>query len=162
MRRSESGFTFAEILIALTCGILAVGLFYQQWQYSAMNRRDSARKTSVNAIHYYLNEVQKKETGSYPLELDKYQLKGVDQTLMKDPDGNRIGDPKSSIRYIPGDCSGNKCARYELRADLEKEEDFIRTNGWILVTISKLVAVGLFHFTGNWPAVFKCLNGIVQ
>ena len=52
--------------------------------------------------------------------------KGLDPALLADPTGKKIGESESNLRYEPRNCTDGKCRGYTLRADLEKEADFIK------------------------------------
>lgn len=122
----EDGFTFAEFLIAAAL-LIGVGMFvFSQWQYAAMGERDTQRKTSINAIHFYLKEVYLPKHKSFPVTLQPQTLEGFDGSSLHDPAGRVVGDPASDFRYEASGCTGTTCTHYVLRADLEKEADFIR------------------------------------
>lgn len=126
-REQQSGFTIAELLIALAMLLGASILALSQWQYAETRERDSDRKTAINALHYYLEEVYKPaNNGSYPAVLDAEAIEALQPDELRDPLGRIVTDPASDLRYEPGGCNGDLCGRYTLRADLEKESDFIR------------------------------------
>lgn len=125
---SDHGFTLAESFMTITAIIVVSFLLYGQWQYTEASQRDSARKIAINTIHYYLKESYFRQNQAYPSSLNQDILSAINQELTKDPRGRTINSQLSDLRYIPGDCTVNACQRYELRADLEKEDDFVRTN----------------------------------
>ena len=45
-----------------------------------------------------------------------------------DANGHKIGKSESEYRYEATGCDNNKCKGYTLRADLEKEDDFVKSN----------------------------------
>lgn len=125
--RTPHGFTVVELIVAIAI-LLAAGLLvvWQKNDIDAANR-DSQRKVSVNAIHYSLEEVYYPNNGNtYPEQLRAEDLKGLSPDLLTGPNGNRIGESESSLRYEPLNCADGKCRGYTLRADLEKEADFIK------------------------------------
>lgn len=122
----ESGFTVTEFCIALAM-LLAAGFFvYSQWQYAAMSNRDNERKTAINSMHYYLTEVHLPKNGGFPLRLSEETVPGLDANFLQDPSGRKVAGSSSDFRYEPGECSPTACKRYTLRANLEKEADFIQ------------------------------------
>ncbi len=124
----QSGFTLAEGMVATAAIVIACVLVFSQWQYMGASQRDTKRKVAINTIHYYLEEVYFKKNQSYPSYLTASDLTSLNDELIKDPYGRAIGDQASDLHYTPGNCVVNACARYELRANLEKEDDFIRVN----------------------------------
>lgn len=125
--RVSSGFTAVELIVAITI-LIGAGLLVA-WQKNDIDaaNRDSQRKTSINAIHYSLEEAYYPANGNtYPEVLSADTLKGLDPALLSGPNGNRIGENDSSLRYEPRNCSEGKCRSYSLRADLEKEADFVK------------------------------------
>ncbi len=109
--------------------VVALSLFISQKATVDAAIRDTARKTSVNAIYYSLEDVYYKKTGYYPESVEPKTLTAIDPALLKDPDGFEIGDPQSSVKYESSDCSlDGKCKQYTLRADLEKEAEYTKTN----------------------------------
>lgn len=122
----QSGFTIAELLIALAM-LTAASLFvYSQWQYTAAAERDSDRKIAINAIDAYLQEVYLATNNEYPLLLDPKAITAINEDELRDPSGRPVTDFRSDLRYEPGNCTENACQRYTLRAALENEADFIR------------------------------------
>lgn len=127
--KTSSGFTVVELLVAIAfVGVIATLLFQQQ-QSMQIIHRDQDRKVAINAIHYNLEEVVKPALGGYPRVLSSNQLKAMDKSLLRDPSGVLIGEPASEYRYEATGCNGgNVCTGYTLRADLERESDFVKTN----------------------------------
>lgn len=127
-RQPQAGFTVTELLIAAAM-VLAVGFFLQsQWQYFTLADRNAERKTAINATHYYLQEVYFPANNSYPAVLRPDDIDAINAAMLQDPAGRPISSPQSDLRYQPGECQAGKCQRYELRADLERAEDFIRSS----------------------------------
>lgn len=90
--------------------------------------RDEARKTSINAIYYSLEEVYFKSNQSYPRTITAENLPSVDPSLLKDPNGIKIGESNSDFRYEPVNCTDDACKGYTLRTSLQNEDDFVKTN----------------------------------
>lgn len=126
--KAQEGFTVAETFVAVTAAIAVAFLVYGQWQYAGASHRDSDRKTAVNTMHYYLEEVYFKQYKSYPAFVDASVFNSVNEDFIKDPSGHAIGEPASDFHYHASGCTVNACQRYELRTSLEKEDDFVRTN----------------------------------
>ncbi len=127
--KKTSGFTVAELIVAIAV-LATIGLiFLSQKNTLESVHRDKLRKTAINAIHYNLEEVVKPTLGGYPNKIDAKQLKAMDSELLKDPWGKSIGDKLSNYRYEPTGCNGTTvCKGYTLRADLEREADFVKQN----------------------------------
>jgi len=127
MKRTE-GFTIIEaIAVALFLGVAATLLLMQKSNLEA-GQRDVDRKTAINAMYFNLEEVYFEDKGYYPVKISSKVLRAMDPTLFTDPDGFKLGDASSSYRYEPNGCENNKCKGYTLRADLEKEDDYVKTN----------------------------------
>lgn len=125
-RPQQHGFTVLELIIAIVF-LVAIGtIFFVQKRDLEVMQRDSARKLAINAIYYNLEDIYYPSNKSYPAVLTAEGLKGLDPALLKDPDGVTIGEQNSNYRYEPKDCADGKCKSYELRADLEKEADFVK------------------------------------
>lgn len=126
--KSSRGFTVIELLIVV--GVLAVAsvVFFIQKNHVEVAARDEARKTSINAIYYSLEEVYFKNNQSYPRTVNEQNLPSVDPGLFKDPSDVEIGEGTSDFRYEPLNCDGDDCKSYTLRTTLENEDDYIKTN----------------------------------
>lgn len=126
--KSTRGFTVIELLIVVA--VLTAGsiIFFVQKSGIQTVARDDARKTSINAIYYSLEEVYFKAHQSYPRTVSSENLPSVDPNLFKDPSGVKIGENNSDFRYEPTNCTNDACKGYTLRTTLEKEDDFIKTN----------------------------------
>jgi hypothetical protein len=88
--------------------------------------RDSTRKTAINAIYYNLEDVYYAASHAYPQKLTADQLKGLDPTLLKDPEGVAVGDQNSDYSYEAKDCTNNLCKSYTVTANLEHEADYTK------------------------------------
>lgn len=126
MNRSNTGFTVIEMLVVITALTLACVLFFTQKDQLDATRRDNNRKVAINAMYYNLEEVYFEKHRGYPTSIDSKTLRAMDPDLFKDPSGNKLGEPQSSYRYEPTNCFNNLCKSYSLRADLEREADFVK------------------------------------
>ena len=93
--------------------------------------RDTERKTDINAIHSQL-EVFYAQNGYYPTtntfnsEADAL-LRGLDNDVFVDPDGKRI-NTSGDYSYVAHDCDGSQCRGYDLTADMEAEDRYLKTS----------------------------------
>lgn len=127
MKRSH-GFTVIEVIVVtLFLGIATTVLFVQKNNIAATHR-DDQRKTAINAMYYSLEEAYFAKNKSYPADITDKTLTTVDPALLTDPRGKKIGDKDSDYHYEGVNCTNDTCKGYTLRADLEKEADFIKTN----------------------------------
>ena len=124
--KSSRGFTVIEIIIVVALFSVASIVFFVQKNHVEVSRRDEIRKTSINAIYYALEEVYFKEHGSYPRTLSSTNLPSIDQDLLKDTQGVKIGESDSEFRYEPLNCENDACKSYSLRTSLENEDDFVK------------------------------------
>ena len=122
------GFTVIELLIVIVVLIGASMLFFVQKNNVEVAAKDEARKTSINAMYYSLEEVYFKTNGSYPRTINSDILPSVDPELFKDPNGVKISEANSDFSYEGTNCDGNSCKAYTLRTVLQNEDDFIKTN----------------------------------
>jgi Tfp pilus assembly protein PilE len=127
--KHQRGFTVIELLVMIAFVAAAATIFMIQKNDIETGNRDKQRKTAINAMHYALEKAYFKELGYYPQKLDEKTLIAVDPSLLKDPKGKMIGEQGSDYRYEPNACAGGKCKGYMLRADLEKEQDYIKNDG---------------------------------
>jgi len=127
MKRSH-GFTVIEVIVvALFLSVATVVLFIQK-NHLTTTQRDDQRKTAINAMYYSLEEVYFAKNGFYPAEISDKTLPSVDPALFTDPRGVKLGDKDANYRYEGTNCDNEKCKGYSLRADLEKEADYVKTN----------------------------------
>jgi prepilin-type N-terminal cleavage/methylation domain-containing protein len=126
--KSTRGFTIIELMIVIVLFAVASVVFFVQKNNVEVVARDEARKTSINAIYYSLEEVYFKAHESYPRTVNSETLPSVDPELFKDPNDVKIGESASSFRYEPLDCNGDVCQSYSLRTTLENEDDFVKTS----------------------------------
>lgn len=124
----KQGFTILELVIVATfAGLLFLLFFIQKNNLDAL-ARDEDRKTAINAMYYALEESFYKDHKYYPETISEDNITVIDPALWTDPDGHNLGDPKSSYSYQPGNCDNGKCKEYILRAELEKENPYIKEN----------------------------------
>ena len=109
--KTKKGFTVLEIIIvAVFASLLLILFFIQKSNLDAMER-DEDRKTAINAMYFALEE------GYY-----------TDPALWSDPYGLHISDGSSSYSYTPANCKDGKCKEYILKAELEKEDAYIKNS----------------------------------
>lgn len=127
MKRTQ-GFTTIEIIVAIVfLGAVATLLFIQRGNLVSADR-DGQRKAAINAMYYNLEEVFFAKNGYYPAIIDKTKLTAMDPNLFNDPSGKTLGASDSNYRYDGVNCTNDQCKGYTLRADLEKEDDYVKTN----------------------------------
>lgn len=124
----QRGFTILELIIAIVFVLVAGTIFYVQKRDLEVQSRDSARKTAINAMYYNLEDVFYSANKFYPEKLTADQLKGLDPSILKDPEEVAIGEQNSDYSYEPKDCMDGKCKSYTLRANLEHEADFTKSS----------------------------------
>ena len=90
--------------------------------------RDEARKVAINAMYYALEESFYKEHNYYPEHISEDNIKVIDPSLWTDPSGINLGDLGSSYSYEAANCKDGKCKEYTLKANLEKEDDYVKNN----------------------------------
>ena len=124
----RNGFTIIELIIVATFASLLLLLFFVQKSNLDALQRDEDRKTAINAMYYALEEGYYKEHGYYPEMISEKNITVIDPALWTDPSGYNLGDSKSSYSYEPADCDNGHCKKYILKAELEKETAYIKTN----------------------------------
>ncbi len=124
----QRGFTILELLfIIVLLGVIGM-VFWGQFNNVQSMARDDRRRTAVNAMYYNLEDIFYAKNKFYPQTIDEKNLTSMDKALFTDPKGNKLGTTDSSYRYEPTNCSDGRCKGYTLRAILENEEDFVKTN----------------------------------
>lgn len=124
----RKGFTILEIIIVgVFMSLLVIVFFVQKSNIDAMER-DEDRKTAINAMYYALEESFYKDNHYYPEQISEENIKVIDPALWTDPFGYNLGDPASSYSYQPADCKDGKCKEYILKAELEKEDAYVKYN----------------------------------
>lgn len=120
------GFTVIELVVVLVALIGACVLFFTQKVQLDAVQRDNRQKTAINAMYYNLEEVYYEKNGYYPPSIDSKTLRAMDPALFTDQQGVKLGQAESTYRYEAINCRDNKCQHYTLRADLEREADFVK------------------------------------
>lgn len=124
--KREHGFTVIELIVVIVfLGFVATFLLIQKNNLSAAHR-DTERKTAVNAMYYNLEEVFYQKSGYYPATIDSKTLRAMDPALFTDPNGIKMNEADSDYRYEATDCTDDQCKSYTLRADLEREADYVK------------------------------------
>ena len=126
--KAKKGFTILEIIIVATFATLLLVLFFIQKSNIDAMERDEDCKAAINAMYYALEESFYPEHGYYPETISEENIKVIDPTLWTDPFGFNIGDSLSVYSYEPANCKDGKCKEYILKADLEKEDDYVKYN----------------------------------
>lgn len=122
----QRGFTVIELLTLITLLVIIGAVFWTQKTALETSTRDDARKVSINALYYGLEEVYYPTNGHYPKVLSPSTLPSVDPNLFNDPNGVAIGKADSDLSYEGKDCSGDDCNSYSLRAKLQNEADYVK------------------------------------
>ena len=126
--KRESGFTVIEIIAVVVFLGLATTLLLIQRNNLAATGRDNERKTAINAMYYNLEEVFYEKNKFYPSKIDSKTLRAVDPALFTDPNNIKMGEGGSDYRYEGTNCTNDQCKSYTLRADLEREADYVKNN----------------------------------
>ncbi len=127
-KQKKQGFTIIEIVIVAFFTTLLLILFFVQKSNIDAMQRDEDRKTAINAMYYALEESFYKTNGYYPEQISEKNITVIDPALWTDPNGYNLGEPESSYSYEPANCSNGKCKEYTLKANLEKENTYIKYN----------------------------------
>lgn len=126
--KKKSGFTILELAIVVLFATLALVLFFIQKANMDAMRRDEDRKIAINAMYYALEEGFYTTNKYYPETISESNLTVMDPALFTDPNGVNLGQEGSNYTYTPANCEDGKCKEYTLRAELEKEEAYIKKN----------------------------------
>ena len=124
--KRKNGFTVLEVIVVAIFASLILALFFIQKTNIDAMERDEDRKIAINAMYYALEESFYKENGYYPESISEENIKVIDPALWTDPLGFNLGDPDSSYSYEPANCENGKCKEYTLKAELEKEDAYIK------------------------------------
>lgn len=125
----QRGFTVIELLVVIVLLVVGGWLFFSEKARVQAVQRDAARKVAINAMYYNLEEVYYPANHYYPVSIDSKTLRAMDPSLFTDPRGNKLGTSGSDYRYEATGCSTDgKCTGYTLRAQLEREGDYIKTS----------------------------------
>ena len=128
MTKYSRGFTVIEILFVSLIAIAASILFFIQKNNLEIVASDNTKKTAINAMYYSLEESFYPTNKYYPQTISSDILKTVDPALFTDPSGVKINTTGSSYTYTPTDCQDSKCKSYKLKATLQNESDYTKTN----------------------------------
>lgn len=126
--KKKSGFTVLELVITIALAILASILFFTQKNDIQQQMRDQERKASINSIYFQLKDVFYKQNNYYPEAITPDLLVGIDPEVFTDPKGVLLNETGSDYSYKATDCEDGHCKRFEVRAKLEKEGDFVKTS----------------------------------
>ena len=125
---NKKGFTILEtIIVVIFASLFFIIFFVQKANLDAMYR-DETRKTAINAMYYALKEDFYPKNGYYPESISEENITVIDPALWTDPSGYTFSDPLSSYSYQPANCDQNKCQEFILKARLEKEDTYTKTN----------------------------------
>lgn len=125
--KQAKGFTVIELLVAVVFIIGVSVMFFIEKNQIEQARRDTQRKTSVNAMYYALEEVYYPQNHYYPSAIDSKVLRSVDPDLFNDPYGAKIGTEGSNLRYEPTGCSTDgKCTSYTIKSTMEREAEYVK------------------------------------
>lgn len=128
MQSTRKAFTLLELVVVIAVVALALVLFWTQKANVDAMDRDDQRKTAINAMYYALEEGFYPANGFYPESISESNLKMMDPALFTDPSGINLGEEGCSYYYEPANCEDGKCKEYTLRAELEKEDTYIKKN----------------------------------
>ena len=126
--KTKKGFTILEVIIVGVFVALALVLFFVQKSNIDAMERDEDRKTAINAMYYALEEGFYAEHKYYPEMISEENIKVIDPALWTDPFGVNLGDESSSYSYEAANCKDGKCKEYTLKAELEKEDAYVKYN----------------------------------
>jgi type II secretory pathway pseudopilin PulG len=124
----QRGFTVIEVILVSIVLFLIGMVFWQQFAVVKSAARDDTRRHAINAMHYNLEDVFYAKHKYYPKTINAKTLTAMDKELFTDPRGHKIGTADSNYRYEPTNCSNDQCKGYSLRALMEHEADFVKTN----------------------------------
>lgn len=126
--KRERGFTILELVVVIFFASLLLILFFlQKLNLDAMHR-DEQRKEAINAMYYALEEGFHAKNGYYPENISEENLKVMDPSLFTDPSGINLGQEDSDYTYEAANCTNGKCKEYTLKAQMEKEDTYIKKN----------------------------------
>ena len=127
-QKTKRGFTIIELVVVIFfVSLLLILFFLQKLNLDAMHR-DEQRKEAINAMYYALEEGFHAKNGYYPEKISEENLKVMDPSLFTDPSGINLGREGSSYSYEVANCSNGKCKEYTLKAQMEKEDTYIKKN----------------------------------
>lgn len=136
--RKSPGFTIIELLVVVVLFLSMCGIFLYQKNNIEAAGRDDRRKADINTLYHNLEKVYYAENKFYPDTLSAKTLSAVQPDTFKDPAGVTINElqvdeslgssTRSTYTYEPTNCKNHQCTGYTLRADLEREADYVRTS----------------------------------
>jgi len=127
--KTRKAFTVLELILAIVFVGIFVVLFFVQKQTIAAMERDERRKTAINAMYYALEEGYFEKNEAYPENIESADvLPWIDPNLFTDPYGTNLWEKGSNYAYEASDCKDGKCQSYTLRAELEKEDTYIKNS----------------------------------
>lgn len=124
----KKAFTVPELLVVCAFATLLLILFFVQKSNVDAMSRDEQRKTAINAMYYALEESFYIQNKYYPETISEDVLTVIDPELFTDPNGLYINTDFSSYSYEATNCKDGRCKSYTLRAELEKEDAYIKRN----------------------------------
>lgn len=128
MFKKKTGFTVPELIVVIAFATLLFILFFIQKGNVDAIERDEDRKTAINAMYYALEEGFYETNKYYPEEISESVLTVIDPELFTDPEGFYLNTDFGSYFYEATNCKDGKCKSYMLRAELEKEDAYIKRN----------------------------------
>ena len=129
MNETKKAFTVLEMIVCIVFLGIFVVLFFIQYNSIEAMQRDEKRKTAINAMYYALENGYYEEKKCYPETIDSAEvLPWIDPNLFTDQFGVPMWDANSEYSYEASDCTDGKCKEYTLRATLEQEEEYVKSN----------------------------------
>ena len=126
---TKKGFTVLELVLCIIFVGIFVVLFFMQKVNSDAMERDEDRKVAINAMYFALEEGYYAQNKYYPEAINNAEvLPWIDPNLFADPYKVNIWAEGSNYVYEAKNCEDGKCKSYELRATMEKEEDYVKTS----------------------------------
>ena len=126
--KKRSGFTVLEVLVVGVFTALLFIIFLVQKTNIDASNRDTDRKIAINAMYYALENVFYANNNYYPEAISEANLNYFDPALWTDPLGYNLGVDGSSYTYEPINCENEHCKGYILKAQLEKEDNYVKRN----------------------------------
>lgn len=121
----NAGFTVIELLvfIVILTGLAVLGI--SNVRTLRAENRDTTTKSDINAVYYQLESFYEKN-GYYPEEINEGVLKGIDPESLKDKNGVVVNDTGSLYGYRGINCNEQRCTRYDLTGQLEREAPYVK------------------------------------
>lgn len=139
--KPSDGFTVPELLLMVLVILVLSGLVLTNYQAARAKERDTQRVNDINQIQSKL-ETYYNEKNAYPATFGSQELFGLDESVLKDPNGRMIvihapvtdataaqavaspGSGTASYVYIPypTGCTNeaNNCTGFVLKSFIEK------------------------------------------